>query len=115
MPTHAHHFSYDEFHAFVMLYAANADGEISDKEEARAIAGLDKERYADVKKIFEQCDDNQALQIILSYQEQYMSTPADRDKILDDMTRIYEADGVFKVIERGVQHLFERLLKGSGS
>lgn len=107
----AHDFNYEEFHAFVMLYAANADGEINEKEEVYAIAGLKKKKYAEVKKIFEQCDDNQALQIILSYREKYLSTPEDRDRILNDMATIYEADGVFRTIERGVHRLFERLLK----
>lgn len=98
-----------------MLYAANADGEITETEELHAIAGLGKEGYADVKKIFGQCDDNQALHVILSYQEKYLATPAARDRILDDMATIYEADGVFKTIERGVHRLFERLLKDRAS
>jgi hypothetical protein len=63
-----------------------------------------------VKRAFYQCDDNEALSIILSYQSRYLNSKSDRDRVLADMTRIYEADAGFQQIERGVHKLFSRIL-----
>lgn len=108
----AHQFSYEEFHAFVMLYAANADGNISEKEEVCATSGLSKEQCAAVKQVFEQCDDNETLQVIFSYQDQYLATADDHEKVLADMRRIFEAEGGRSAMETVLQHMFKRLLNG---
>lgn len=110
MPVPAHNFSYEEFHAFVMLYAANADGHITSKEENLISPTLNAEHYAEVKQIFNDCDDNEALALIFSYQNKYLASKADRDKILADMVLIYEAEAGFQHIERGVHKLFERMM-----
>ncbi len=110
MPLPTHNFSYEEFHVFVMLYAANADGRITAKEEDLISPGISPESYEMVKRTFYQCDDNEALATILSYQNKYLNSKSDRDKVLADMTRIYEADAGFQQIERGVHKLFSRIL-----
>jgi hypothetical protein len=110
MPIPTHNFSYEEFQVFVMLYAANADGRITSKEEDLISPGLNPDAYDMVKRAFYQCDDNEALSIILSYQSRYLNSKSDRDRVLADMTRIYEADAGFQQIERGVHKLFSRIL-----
>lgn len=93
-----------------MLYAANADGRITAKEEDIISPELSPEAYDEVKRAFYQCDDNEALAVILSYQHKYLNSKSDRDRVLADMTRIYEADAGFQQIERGVHKLFSRIL-----
>lgn len=102
--------SYDEFHAFVMLYAANVDGHITQEETNLITPTLEPEAYKSVYGIFKQLDDSRALDVILSYREKYCATPADRQKILSDMVKIYEANSVFEQIERGVHSMFQRML-----
>ena len=102
--------TYEEFHAFAMLFAANADGHITADEEELIVPTLPAERYADIKQQFQRCSDAEALDVILSYKEKYCATPADRERILTDMRLIYEAHGGFEQIERGVHHIFERML-----
>jgi hypothetical protein len=103
--------SYEEFHAFVMLYAANADSHITVEEEDQIIPTLPKEQYENVKKFFKKCSDSEALDLILSYRERYFSTPKDRAEIITDMQRIYKADNIFSQIERGVDTLFRKIFK----
>ncbi|MEO6760194.1 MAG: hypothetical protein ABIO24_12125 [Saprospiraceae bacterium] len=102
--------SYPEFHAFAMLYAANADGRITLEEEKLIIPTLPPEDYAKVKATFMACDDADALDIILAYRDQYCRSQSDKDKILADMLEIYKANSAFDQIERGVHQLFKRML-----
>jgi hypothetical protein len=103
--------SYEEFHAFVMLYAANADSQITPEEEDQIIPTLSKEQYENVKKSFKKCSDSEALDVILSYRDQYFPTQKDRAEIIADMQRIYKADNIFSQIERGVDTLFRKIFK----
>ncbi len=102
--------TYPEFHAFTMLYAANADGRITLDEENLIIPTLSPEAYARVKSAFMSCDDAVALDTILSYRDKYCRSQADKDKILADMLAIYQANTAFDQIERGVHQLFKRML-----
>ncbi|MBL7827006.1 MAG: hypothetical protein JNJ57_10275 [Saprospiraceae bacterium] len=113
MSVPAHQFLYEEFHAFVMLYAANVDGNISAKEETCATSGLSETQCATVKSVFNACDDNQALQVIFSYQDQYWATPEDRDKVISDMVKVFDTDGKHSAMEHVMKHMFERLLSGN--
>ncbi len=102
--------TYAEFHAFVMLYAANTDGYLSREEEDLIIPTLTAAEYVRIKSVFMACDDADALDIIFAYREQYCQNKADKDKILADMLEIFEANAGMEQIERGVLHIFERML-----
>lgn len=102
--------TYEEFHAFAMLFAANADGNITADEESLIAPSLSPTQYSDIKMQFRQCSDAEALDVILSYKEKFCKTPADKEKILADMRDIYEAHNGFEQIEQGVHRLFERML-----
>ena len=110
MTTQTINWSYAEFHAFVMLYAANTDGNITREEEKLIIPTLNAEEYARIKSIFMACDDAAALDIIWSYKDQYCSTPEDKAKILADMQEICQANQNSEQIEGEVLHLFSRML-----
>ena len=110
MNSQTDNWTYAEFHAFVMLYAANTDGNISPEEENLIIPTLTASEYIRIKSIFMACADTDALDIIFSYKEKYCKTQADKDKILADMLEIYKANVGLEQIERGVLHIFERML-----
>jgi hypothetical protein len=110
MATPTDNWTYAEFHAFTMLFAANADGEITPDERNLIISTLPLEEYDHIKSVFMDCDDNQAIEIILSYRDKYCSTQADKDKILADMQEVCNTNESVKQIERGVLQMFKRML-----
>lgn len=110
MAIHTENWSYAEFHAFTMLYAANADGRITQEEEKHIIPTLSADEYGRIRSAFFGLDDTAALDLILLYAKKYCKSPADKEKVLADMLTIYKADASFDQIERGVHHLFERIL-----
>lgn len=110
MPKQTDNWTYAEFHAFTMLYAANADGHITIEEENLIRPELPEDAYNRIKTSFLSLDDSEALDIILAYCDKYCKTQADKDKILDDMRAICKADASFDHIERGVLKIFERMI-----
>lgn len=110
MASQTENWTYAEFHAFTMLYAANADGRITQDEEKRIIPDLPSDDYVRIKSVFMSMDDAEALEVILQYGKKFCKNQADKDKILADMIAIYNADSSFDHIERGVHKLFEKIL-----
>ncbi len=110
LPADTLYWTYPEFHAFTMLYAANADGKVTSEEENLIIPTLSAKDYERIKSIFYRSHDADALDIIMFYKEQYCKSQGDKDRILADMMDIYKANAVYDQIERGVHQLFKRML-----
>ncbi len=104
------HWTYSEFHAFTMLYAANVDGQISLEEENLIIPILSTKDYERIKAIFQRCHDADALEIIMFYKDKYCKSQADKDRILADMMAIYQSNAAYDQIERGVHQMFQRMI-----
>jgi len=111
MTFQTNNWTYAEFHAFVMLYAANSDGRITLDEENLIAPTLTAEEYKRINSIFMACDDADALDIIFSFKDQYCQTQADKDKILADMQEICDANPNLGPMKHELHHLFERILK----
>jgi uncharacterized membrane protein YebE (DUF533 family) len=103
--------TYEEFRAYAMLFAANTDGQITADEENLIAPTLAPEQYAQVRQRFLQSSDAEALDIILLCKEKYCNTPADKERVLADMRSIFETHHRFTQIDLEVQRIFERLFK----
>lgn len=102
--------SYAEFHAFTLFYAANADGHITLEEIALIRPTLTEAQYNAVEAAFIRSSDSEALDHILSYRERYFSTPAERERLLADMQAVFKADRVFSAMERNLERVFQRMI-----
>jgi uncharacterized tellurite resistance protein B-like protein len=102
--------SYPEFHAFVLFYAANADGRITPEETALIRANLTEEQFTNIETAFKSNADSTVLNHILTYRDRYFSTNAEREKLLADMQAIFNADANFSTMERNMQRIFQRII-----
>jgi uncharacterized tellurite resistance protein B-like protein len=102
--------SYAEFHAFVMLYAANADSRITPEEIDVIRPTLSAEDYDAVYKTFKSCSDMEIIDHILSYRDRYFPNEAAKKQLLSDMETIFKADNNFSAIERSVERIFSRMI-----
>ena len=102
--------SYAEFHAFVMFYAANADNHITVEETALIRPNLTAEQYTAVETAFKQSADSTVLDHIISYRDRYFATAIDRERLLTDMQAVFNADADFSIMERNVQRIFQRII-----
>jgi len=102
--------SYEEFSAFAMLYAATIDSHITPEEEALIKQRLGAADYERVKSIFEQCSDHECIETILSYHEQYIADEAGRQRLLEDFRKVFQADHRYSPMEQEMMHIFKQLL-----
>ena len=101
----------NEYLAYLMLYAANADFEI-EKEELHLIRqAVDREEYRMVRNAFDKAKDAERLEVIMRYKDEYINTLRDQDAVIDQLKEVLQADGEDESVERGVFILLKKLLR----
>lgn len=93
---------YDDFLAFALLYAANVDIDVAAKERNLIIEKVGREKYARAAKCFNQCNDYERLQTILSLKERFFPNEEEKEKVLRNIKEMFLADGKFEQIEKSL-------------
>ncbi len=102
--------SYNEFLAFVMIYAASMDNSLT-KEELSFI--MQKTGASDVERIKAQVDgmaDAESIELIDDYKKKYLAQPELVVKARRDLEGLLATPGQHSQLEKAVVHIIERLL-----
>ncbi len=94
--------SYNEFLAYLLLYAANADFNINDEERKLLLSGLNTYDYNNISKAFDKSNDYERLQVIESFRDSYYPDDHSKEKLLNDLKKIFLADEEYNSVERAV-------------
>jgi hypothetical protein len=103
-------YNYNEFVAFLLLYASHADLEFSTEEKSKIMKLLPNDDFENIYNDFKNVNDFQALQIILSYKGVYYPTPEQKEELISKLVVQFFSDGNFDPIEQELLHFLEKLL-----
>ena len=84
--------TYLEFLAYLLLFAANADLETREEEKEVLLIKVNSEEYDRVLKHFEKDNDSLRLQTIKSFREKYYKDPAAQERLMNDLKDMFLAD-----------------------
>jgi hypothetical protein len=101
--------TYEEFVCFTLIYTSNSDLDISGAEIKSITLKFGEEVFAKQMAYFDQLNDFQALNTILSFKEKYFSTEKEKEKLLDHIKNQYFTDG-YSDVEKEVYLFLNRLL-----
>lgn len=104
------HWSRDEFVAFLLHYAADADMECTEEELDIIRRGLDAEHLKKVEAEYEAMTDFERISVIQAYRDQYFETPEQKAELLDAVENLFEADGEFDILEHNVYRMLQKIL-----
>jgi len=102
--------NYEEFMAYLLLYASNADADISDEEISMIKKTITEDQYIAIRKTFDEANDFQRIQTILEHKGLYFPTEARAREMMDKMTRLFKVDGHFSVLEENSLRILKRLI-----
>lgn len=102
--------TYNEFLAFLMVYAAemNLDLSIEELEFIRSRTGIDS--ITGIKEKVDSVSDAVALDIIDDYRERYLNTPEQKAKVRHDLEDLLKAQPTTNQFEKAVVHILERII-----
>lgn len=99
-----------EFLTFLLMYCAHIDMEFQDHEKEMIQQLLDKEHYIEVRDVFRKSNDSECIEIIRSFKGLYFPTHNRKEALVDRVRKLFEVDGDYTQLERGVLGLLDRIL-----
>jgi hypothetical protein len=103
--------SQKEFKAYLLLYAANSNQNVTDEEKEFIESKFDKLTLKKMSKELELDNDYQRLQKILKCINQFNCTDSDIDKLLEEVKFISTTDGTIDVVEQSTYSFLTKMLK----
>jgi len=102
--------NYNEFLAFVLLYASHVDMEYSDAEKEAIQQLVSEQSYEKVYDIFNEMSDFAALQTIIDHKGIYYPTADQRAELLAKIEELFYADGDYSIMEKELMQFLDKLL-----
>ena len=103
--------SYDQFKAYVLIFAAESNQVITKEEKDYIEAQFDSLLIKTIQKEIYKDNDFQRIQKIMAYIEQNNLSKTDLDELLKEIHTVYQSDGKFDTVEQGVFQFLEKLFK----
>ena len=103
--------SYDQFKAYLLIFAAESNQVITKEEKEYIEAQFDSLLVETVQKEINKDNDFQRIQKIMAYIEQNNLSKTDLDELLKEIHTVYQSDGKFDSVEQGVFQFLEKLFK----
>ena len=103
--------SYDQFKAYLLIFAAESNQVITIEEKDYIEAQFDSLLIKTVQKEINKDNDFQRILKIMAYIEQNNLSKTDLDELLKEIHTVYQSDGKFDSVEQGVFQFLEKLFK----
>lgn len=101
----------EEFKAYLLLYAANANYFETEAEKDRILLMVDPLTYKRIHRELDQDNDYQSIQKILSNIEKFHYSKEDLNDLIDDITRVFDANGTHDLLEDEMLMALKKLFK----
>ena len=103
--------SYDQFKAYLLIFAAESNNIITIEEKDFIEAKFDSLLIKTVQKEINNDNDFQRIQKIMAFIEHNNLSKIDLDRLLEEIHTVYLSDGKFDAVEKGVFQFLEKLFK----
>ncbi|TSA27606.1 MAG: TerB family tellurite resistance protein [Bacteroidetes bacterium] len=112
MKTNTSDWTYNQFLAYLLLYAAHADTKLTDEEKEVIFSRTGTHNYHAVKTHFGHANDYERLQVILGFRDSYFPDEHSRKKLLKNLHELFLSDYEFSAAEQGFLLGIKRVLAG---
>ena len=102
--------TYHDFLAYLLIYAASADFVITEEEKTLICTKVGEESYNKIMEKYQKDGNYQGLQTIIDLSDKYFPKKEDKMKLLKDMQEIFMADDEFSGSEKRMFKAFEIFL-----
>ncbi|MAP80722.1 MAG: hypothetical protein CL526_06500 [Aequorivita sp.] len=103
--------THEELKAYMLLYCAFANFEISKEEKEYIKSRVGEKKYQKVRKEFEEDNDYQQIQKIYSTIERLNYSKEEIDEAFQSIKKLFLADGEMDILEKNLYRGLKHLLK----
>ena len=102
--------NFEEFTSYLLLYASNADMEITADEEELIHKRISENQYKKIRAEFDEASDYERIQTILAYKGLYFPTEVRARELMDLIISLFKVDGHFSTLEENSFRLLKKLI-----
>jgi len=102
--------NYEEFCAYLLIYASYADMDFSKEEKDLIIGTIGKERFEILESLYLEHGDYERLQVIIDHKGLYYPTAARKLELIEKVTKLFEVDGEYSRPEKTLLLFLDKLL-----
>lgn len=103
--------SREEFEAYLLFYAANADFIVTEEEKKLIHSKVSERAYAKMNAEFEKDNDYERIQKIILTVQRFDLNKEEIDVLLNEVNQLFEVDGEIDILEREYFIGLRRILK----
>lgn len=102
--------SYNEFLAFLLIYAAEMNYPLSQEELKFIQSRTQIQNVEKIKSIVDKLSDIAALDLIEDYRNKYLSLPEKAQQAKTDLDNLLQTEGLHSQLEKAAVHILEKIL-----
>ena len=104
------YWTHDEFMAFLLFYAANADMDCSDNERQMILSTITEGHLPEIEAEYNRLTDFERIQVIQFYKTKHYPSTSQKQEIMDALKKICNADGEYDQMERSMLLMLQKIL-----
>ena len=110
MKSQLQNWSQDDFLTYLLIYAANADFEITEEERQFILNKVGQQEFHQMLKIFNQHSDYERGETVQFLGQLYCGDPANKCDIRTEMVKLFFADEEYNLLEKNFFIAIKKLL-----
>ena len=103
--------TFNDYFAFLLVYAAESDFVVREKERALIISKVGEERFRTMLSYFKDLKDVERIDLVYAFKGKYCMAPEDIEKVLTEVKEVLRADGHFGAVEEEIFLSIRKILK----
>ncbi|HLF65097.1 MAG TPA: hypothetical protein VI603_15140 [Saprospiraceae bacterium] len=104
------YWSYDEFVAFLLFYAAKADMEFIDEEREMILKIVSEEKFSQIEQEYYRLTDFERINVIQAYKSKFYASATKKNEIIEKIKKLCTADGEFDIMEQNMVMMIQKIL-----
>jgi hypothetical protein len=102
--------SYNQFLAFLLMYSASSDYKFTQEEKEFIKSHTGDVSFSQIEEVLNEYSDYEIVQTIMSFKDKYYPTTNEKEKIFEDMKKLFLLDETFSPNEQNLYRALRELL-----
>lgn len=103
--------TFNDYFAFLLVYAAESDFVVREKERDIIIQKIGEERFNKMLSHFKDLKDVERIDLVYAFKGKYCFNPDETDSVLAEVKEVLKADGHYGAVEEEIFISIRKILK----
>ena len=103
--------TYEDFIAFALYYAAMSDFIFTDEEKELVLKHTNDDSFKEISHFYKNNSDYENAQVIIYFKDNFLKTDEDKLNLKAAVKEMFDSDGEYNILEKTANRAFDLLLR----